>query len=630
MSFTLDNPFQYWNNPNNSNPVGLGRLYVGLPDTDPEQVSNRVTVKAVQPDGSELAISQPVQLLAGGIPSYNGSPVQLKIDAETVSVKVTTSNGAQSYYTSRWSVPSKGMLTEAFLTELASSNSTVVIAGLTAADIISRISSMRTPEEFEASPSSPNSTEQLQNAIDALPAFGILDGGGKEYNVRTLLLKSNITLRNIRFKTIAGNIDFVSPITILGETTPIWIDGELRDDYLKGSKTNINLVRVTVNGNRQNQTAIDASREDGGRHGVRALGRVTNLTLDSCALENCGTDGIQLFSNNSLPTTENVDALCFANITLINCRIAQNRRHGITVDSAFNVKVINTDSRRNGLDLDTTSPLNSGMRGARFAGNLYGRPYDFEGYGIGSRIVSVEIRGGNHTGNAAGALFYDNADVNNPNFLPRQGIVISDVTLDATIETAGQPDFALAFYSTTSTTIKQGYEDIVISNCILNSWINIDGVKGINIVGGSAKAKFAADSFFARIVNSKKWFLRGILTDKPAITAAPSLPFEPVWVDVIGTPVFSSQAFTLAGFTSNGWLCKYNSVYTMAATGSYFGRLEVPNCKLIPVSACGTIQASGFIYPVCQSTSGNNISVPYNATVTTPQDMELIFEVVPI
>ncbi len=60
-------------------------------------------VFAVQPDGSELAIPQPIQLSAGGVPQYNGSPVQLKIADGTVSVKVTSALGALISYTPRWS-----------------------------------------------------------------------------------------------------------------------------------------------------------------------------------------------------------------------------------------------------------------------------------------------------------------------------------------------------------------------------------------------------------------------------------------------------------------------------------------------------------------------------------------------
>lgn len=179
MSFTLDNPFQYWNNPNNSSPISLGRLYVGLPDTDPEQVSNRVTVKAVQPDGSELAISQPVQLLAGGVPSYNNSPVQLKIDAETVSVKVTNSSGAQVYYTARWDVPSKGMLPDTFVAELAAANSSVSIAGVPASELSSWYSKRRVFAPLLTSNTAAQNSAILQAKIDyANSLYAVTDGIG--------------------------------------------------------------------------------------------------------------------------------------------------------------------------------------------------------------------------------------------------------------------------------------------------------------------------------------------------------------------------------------------------------------------------------------------------------------------
>lgn len=130
MSYTLQNPFMTFINPVNGKAVGGGLLYVGLPDTDPQ--SNPLDIYAVQPDGSEILLSQPITLLTGGVPSFNGSPVQLKIDAETVSIKVTNSSGAQVYYTARWDVPSKGMLPDTFVAELAAANTDVFIAGFQA------------------------------------------------------------------------------------------------------------------------------------------------------------------------------------------------------------------------------------------------------------------------------------------------------------------------------------------------------------------------------------------------------------------------------------------------------------------------------------------------------------------
>lgn len=125
MIFTFQNPFVYFNNPANSNPVGLGNLYIGLPDTDPVIPANQVSVFAVQPDGSELQIPQPVRMTAGGVLTYNGTPIQLKINAEQVSVKVTSSAGAQLLYTARWG-------TDVSVAALAASDSGILVGGVKA------------------------------------------------------------------------------------------------------------------------------------------------------------------------------------------------------------------------------------------------------------------------------------------------------------------------------------------------------------------------------------------------------------------------------------------------------------------------------------------------------------------
>lgn len=123
-------PFTYFNNPANSKPIGLGLLYIGEPDKDPQDFP--VQAYVVQPDGSELPISQPITLSAGGVPIYNGYPVQLKYSTELVSVKVTTSAGALIYYTAR---------TSSFVSvsDLASSSSGILIAGVPASELVEKL-----------------------------------------------------------------------------------------------------------------------------------------------------------------------------------------------------------------------------------------------------------------------------------------------------------------------------------------------------------------------------------------------------------------------------------------------------------------------------------------------------------
>ena len=78
-------------------PVSSGYIYIGEPDLDPEIVGNQKAITFLQEDGSEVAGSQPVRTSAGGVPTYNGSPVTVLIDGD-YSVKVLDKHGAQVYY----------------------------------------------------------------------------------------------------------------------------------------------------------------------------------------------------------------------------------------------------------------------------------------------------------------------------------------------------------------------------------------------------------------------------------------------------------------------------------------------------------------------------------------------------
>lgn len=90
-------PYNYYPDPTRGRPVFDGSIYVGLPDTDPQITSNRLTVTAIQEDGSTTPIAQPIKTGAGGVPMLNGSPVQLQVSGE-YSIKVMDKFGAQVYY----------------------------------------------------------------------------------------------------------------------------------------------------------------------------------------------------------------------------------------------------------------------------------------------------------------------------------------------------------------------------------------------------------------------------------------------------------------------------------------------------------------------------------------------------
>ena len=91
-------PFAYVPDPNKGKPVALGELYFGEADKDPE--SFPIQVYAKQEDGTLIAISLggAIELSAGGVPTYNGSPVQLVVFETPFSLRVRSKNGAQVYY----------------------------------------------------------------------------------------------------------------------------------------------------------------------------------------------------------------------------------------------------------------------------------------------------------------------------------------------------------------------------------------------------------------------------------------------------------------------------------------------------------------------------------------------------
>ena len=453
-------------------------------------------------------------------------------------------------------------------------------------------------------------TVAIQAAINALSSGGTLMGGNLEYVVSSLYLKSNMTMQDFRLKTKAGAVDFVAPITIDGDTSP---------------KTNIVLKNIHINGNRQNQTQILSPREDGGRHGFRVNGRVSNLTLSHCSASYCGTDGLHIFSSSSLPATDAYDGLCFQNVRIDNCVFDWNRRHGFAVDSTNLMRVISCDARHNGKDLDTTSPLSSGMRGARFNGLTYGRPFDYEGYGVGSAIHDIEIVGGDFTKNVGGALFMDSANPTATGFLPRKAIRISNARFG--VEDSGLQG-AFVTFGPLGTASLQVYEDLNISNCRFDNWIQIHSVNGLNVSGGSVVADYAGNTFYAGVGLSRNWIFN-IRSNKPNVTFD-RLPFEVTRTNVIGTPSFTDENYQLLGFTPNGYVIRYSAAVTGAA-GSYYVTFQVSagflarcvDFSLIdPNTTVAETSASGI--------DGNSVlDASFNLAGTTVRRFQLTFEVIP-
>lgn len=94
----VDPGIQYFPQFSGGNPIANAQIYIGVPDLDPSILANRYQAYVVQEDGTEVAIPQPINTGAGGVPTYNGSPVQIALAESEYSLKILNAAGAQIYY----------------------------------------------------------------------------------------------------------------------------------------------------------------------------------------------------------------------------------------------------------------------------------------------------------------------------------------------------------------------------------------------------------------------------------------------------------------------------------------------------------------------------------------------------
>ena len=312
-------------------------------------------------------------------------------------------------------------------------------------------------------------TQLLQKYIDALPSGGVIDGGDQTFMVTSLVLKSDITVKNFNFLTKPSAPDFASPITI---------------GKYNSAKTvsNIKIINVHIDGNRANQPNIGTA-EDGGRHGFRLIGYVSDVEIDGCSANYCGTDGICIFTG-----TGNKKAWPrFSNVVVKNSSFNFNRRHGGSADSIFGMQFIDCTFSENGRDrpgVTADTPLNHGLRGATAYGSQYGNGFDVETYGAGYQVNDVAfVRCEALQNYRAGILFYEIAPQQAVDFVPSQKIRIEQCLLDNGVSSNL---FALDLTSTIEN--KAGpsvFRDITISGNTAVGQLGLRCVEDVTISGGS-------------------------------------------------------------------------------------------------------------------------------------------------
>lgn len=91
------NPFSM---PRQFKAVANGKIWIGLPDTDPVNPANQIPVYIVNENGTEVQVAQPIVINAGGFPVYNGQIAKF-ITKQNYSMAVydsTGNGGVQQYY----------------------------------------------------------------------------------------------------------------------------------------------------------------------------------------------------------------------------------------------------------------------------------------------------------------------------------------------------------------------------------------------------------------------------------------------------------------------------------------------------------------------------------------------------
>jgi len=165
------------------------------------------------------------------------------------------------------------------------------------------------PEMFGALTEEADCTVQVQNMVDeAARLDAVIDGHGRQYNVGTVKWPGGSKARDLRLKCLAATTDLTAPVTIDGVTD---------------SERAYRFRNVHVDGNRANHAGIATTTEDGGRHGWRLIGRVSDLLAIACSAINCAGDGLALFSSTERGTRDS--DRCFGDVVFVNFRSEGNR-----------------------------------------------------------------------------------------------------------------------------------------------------------------------------------------------------------------------------------------------------------------------------------------------------------------
>jgi hypothetical protein len=175
MTAQVLNPFIRFVDKTTGRPLNNAQVYFGKVATDPKNnVASRITVKAVQPNGSEVTIAQPVTTNTAGYMQSGGSVAQLTVEPDAAEdaycIQVFDESGVQQFYAAE-----VNQMID--FPTLADPDSNIVISGMPASTIVRKANEFKTVADYGVvGDGIANDTAALQAALDDSKYVIVPDG----------------------------------------------------------------------------------------------------------------------------------------------------------------------------------------------------------------------------------------------------------------------------------------------------------------------------------------------------------------------------------------------------------------------------------------------------------------------
>ncbi|KKR32709.1 MAG: hypothetical protein UT66_C0057G0007 [candidate division CPR2 bacterium GW2011_GWC1_39_9] len=311
-------------------------------------------------------------------------------------------------------------------------------------------------------------TAAIQRAINELPVSATLVGeADKWYLVSSVYLKSNMTLANIKLlakPTHETNI--LQSVVNIGK----WYEKTLKKDII--------IRDIEINGQRSKFTNIRAD-EDGGKHGIKVVGRAENITIERVQSHHNATDGLMIHQGvGNIPDGYDVTEPLIKNITVRDSVFNYNRRCGISAQSLDGALFDRVITNYNDTDIDQTE----GGRGItmNYTGSRFAQGMDIESDGKpGQQSKNVTVQNSESRGNATqGFCVSEHLPPSDANYRPHENIKFIGNVADSG-NVPGRDLFGIIIFNDKRTDPKKGYNNIVIRDNKLNdggvALISVDG-----------------------------------------------------------------------------------------------------------------------------------------------------------